>query len=85
MKPLLGQATALALGVLATVGVSGVGAADKPYAGVTLNLASQNDQFAAVLAAIAPEFEALTGAKVNVDILSYAQRRARAPALYSDS
>ena len=50
MKPFLGQATALALGVLATVGVSGVGAADKPYAGVTLNLASQNDQFAAVLA-----------------------------------
>ena len=47
------------------------GAADKPYEGITLNLASQNDQFAAVLAAIAPEFEALTGAKVNVDILSY--------------
>ena len=46
-------------------------AAHKPYEGVTLNLASQNDQFAAVLAAIAPEFEALTGAKVNVDILSY--------------
>ena len=38
---------------------------------MTLNLASQNDQFAAVLAAIAPEFEAQTGAKVNVDILSY--------------
>src|ERR1700733_2975271 len=71
MKPFLGQATALALGVLATVGVSGVGAADKPYDGVTLNLASQNDQFAAVLAAVAPEFETLTGAKVNVDILSY--------------
>ena len=38
---------------------------------MTLNLASQNDQFAAVLAALAPQFESLTGAKVNVDILSY--------------
>ena len=71
MKPFIGQAAALALGVLASLGVSGAGAADKPYEGVTLNLASQNDQFAAVLAAIAPEFEAQTGAKVNVDILSY--------------
>src|SRR4029077_13918344 len=71
MKPFIGQATALAFGVLASVAGSGAGAADKPYEGMTLNLASQNDQFAAVLAGIAPEFEALTGAKVNVDILSY--------------
>src|SRR5580704_16973396 len=71
MKPFIGQATALALGVLASVGGSGAGAAEKPYEGMTLNLASQNDQFAAVLAGIAPEFEALTGAKVNVAILSY--------------
>ena len=71
MKPFIGPAAALALGVLAYAGVSAAGAADKPYDGVTLNLASQNDQFAAVLAAIAPEFEAKTGAKVNVDILSY--------------
>ena len=71
MKPFIGQATALALGALISAGLSGAGAADKPYEGMTLNLASQNDQFAAVLAAIAPEFEALTGAKVNVDILSY--------------
>ena len=54
MKPFIGRAAALALGVLAYAGVSGAGAADKPYEGVTLNLASQNDQFAAVLAAIAP-------------------------------
>ena len=71
MKPFIGQATALALGVLISAGLSGADAADKPYDGMTLNLASQNDQFAAVLAAIAPEFEATTGAKVNVDILSY--------------
>lgn len=39
--------------------------------GVTLNVASQNDQFAVVMAEIAPEFEKLTGADVNVEILSY--------------
>ena len=71
MKPLIGRAPALALGVLVSLALTGARAADKPYEGVTLNLASQNDQFAAVLAAIAPEFEAQTGAKVNVDILSY--------------
>ena len=71
MKPFIGRATALALGALTSVGFSGAEAADKPYDGMTLNLASQNDQFAAVLAAIAPQFEALTGAKVNVDIMSY--------------
>jgi multiple sugar transport system substrate-binding protein len=71
MKPFIGRATALALGALASVSLSGAEAADKPYDGMTLNLASQNDQFAAVLATIAPQFEALTGAKVNVDIMSY--------------
>jgi multiple sugar transport system substrate-binding protein len=71
MKPFIGRATAIALGALASVGILGAEAADKPYDGVALNLASQNDQFAAVLAALAPQFESLTGAKVNVDILSY--------------
>jgi multiple sugar transport system substrate-binding protein len=46
-------------------------AADKPFEGVTLTLASQNDQFAAVLAAIAPKFTEKTGATVKVDILDY--------------
>ena len=58
MKPFIGPAAAVALGVLGSVAACGARAADKPYEGVTLNLASQNDQFAAVLAAIAPEFEA---------------------------
>ena len=57
MKPFIGRATAIALGALASVGILGAEAADKPYDGVTLNLASQNDQFAAVLAALAPKFE----------------------------
>ena len=46
-------------------------AAEKPYDGVTLNLASQNDQFAAVMADIAPKFKEETGVTVKVDILSY--------------
>src|ERR1700760_4138204 len=82
MKPYLGRATAVGLGVLISFGVAGAGAADKPYEGVTLNLASQNDQFAAVLAAIAPEFEAQTGAKVNVDILSYPDLLTKITAYY---
>jgi multiple sugar transport system substrate-binding protein len=46
-------------------------AADKPYDGVTLNLASQNDQFAAVMADLVPNFKDETGVTVKVDILSY--------------
>src|SRR5579863_10123986 len=46
-------------------------AADKPYDGVTLTLASQNDQFATVLADIAPKFKEATGITVKVDIMSY--------------
>jgi multiple sugar transport system substrate-binding protein len=46
-------------------------AAEKPYDGVTLNLASQNDQFAAVMADLVPRFKDETGISVKVDILSY--------------
>jgi len=46
-------------------------AADKRYDGVTLNLASQNDQFAAVMADLVPKFKDETGVTVKVDILSY--------------
>jgi len=48
-----------------------IGAAAKPLDGVTLNLASQNDQFAAVVAKLAPQFKAETGATLKVDILDY--------------
>ncbi len=47
MKPFIGRATALGLGALASLGLAAAEAADKPYEGITLNLASQNDQFAA--------------------------------------
>src|SRR5688500_2332789 len=46
-------------------------AQDKPYDGMTLNLASQNDQFAAIIADLTPQFAEETGITVKVDILSY--------------
>jgi multiple sugar transport system substrate-binding protein len=48
-----------------------VQAQEKPYDGMTLNLASQNDQFAAVMADLVPQFKDRTGITVKVDILSY--------------
>ncbi|UXN72175.1 sugar ABC transporter substrate-binding protein [Devosia neptuniae] len=48
-------------------------AQDKPLAGVTLTLASQNDQFGAVLAKLAPKFKEDTGADLRVEILSYGE------------
>nr|WP_224702097.1 sugar ABC transporter substrate-binding protein [Devosia sp. CJK-A8-3] len=44
---------------------------DKPLEGVTLTLASQNDQFGAVLAKMAPEFKEATGADLKVEIMDY--------------
>jgi multiple sugar transport system substrate-binding protein len=61
----------VSVGALMLVAAMASAQAQIRFDGVTLNIASQNDQFAAVLAAEAPKFEALTGAKVNVDILSY--------------
>ena len=70
----MSTASLLKLGVAGLVYVSIAGAAlaaDKPLEGITLNLASQNDQFAPVIAKLAPKFEEATGAKVKVDILDY--------------
>ena len=53
--------------------LSGAYAADKPFAGVTLTLASQNDQFSAVLAKLAPDFKEATGADLKVEIMDYGQ------------
>jgi multiple sugar transport system substrate-binding protein len=71
MNPCFAHVTTLALGALTLVGPAGPTVAEAQYEGATLNIASQNDQFATVLAAVAPKFQELTGAKVNVDILSY--------------
>jgi multiple sugar transport system substrate-binding protein len=61
-------ATACAF-ALATAGFAN--AADKPLEGVTLNLASMNDQFASVLVEMAPEFKEATGADLKVDVMDY--------------
>jgi multiple sugar transport system substrate-binding protein len=61
----------LSFSALVAVGSIRAAGAAQSYEGVTLNLASQNDQFAAVLASMAPKFKELTGATVKVDILSY--------------
>ena len=59
-------ATALALAVVVPAG-----AAEKPYDGMTLTLASQNDQFGTVMADLAPKFKDATGITVKVDNMSY--------------
>ena len=59
------------LAVAALWSPPGAFAQAKPFAGVTLSLASQNDQFAPVLAKLAPQFEAESGATVKVDIMDY--------------
>src|SRR5260370_4387380 len=71
MNACIAHLTTLALGAFILVAPGGPTPAEAQYQGVTLNVASQNDQFATVLAAMAPKFQELTGAKVNVDILSY--------------
>lgn len=64
-----GAASLLTLTALALP--AGAAAQARPFAGVTLTLASQNDQFAPVLAKLAPAFEAETGAAVRVDVMDY--------------
>ena len=71
MKSVVAHLTQVSLGALMLAAPANLALAEAKYEGITLNIASQNDQFAAVLAAEAPKFEALTGAKVHVDILSY--------------
>jgi multiple sugar transport system substrate-binding protein len=71
MKPMFTHLLTLSLGALVVAAPAGSARADQRFDGVTLNLASQNDQFATVLASMAPKFKELTGATVKVDILSY--------------
>jgi multiple sugar transport system substrate-binding protein len=61
----------IAAAAIAALPLVSARAADRPYDGLTLNLASQNDQFAAVMADLAPKFKDATGITVKVDILSY--------------
>jgi len=57
--------------VISLAALAQASAADKPFDGVTLTLASQNDQFGTVMADLAPKFKEATGITVKVDILSY--------------
>ncbi|WP_390888778.1 ABC transporter substrate-binding protein [Devosia neptuniae] len=69
---LLCRASILGVGFAALMASTTL-AQDKPLAGVTLTLASQNDQFGAVLAKLAPKFKEDTGADLRVEILSYGE------------
>jgi multiple sugar transport system substrate-binding protein len=63
---------AIGIAIAVSAIVSGpVQAQVKSFDGLTLKLASQNDQFAAVLADLTPEFKQATGVTIKVDILSY--------------
>jgi multiple sugar transport system substrate-binding protein len=62
--------TILGAGLIALMSTTAF-AQDKPLAGVTLTLASQNDQFGAVLAKMAPMFKEATGADLKVEIMDY--------------
>jgi multiple sugar transport system substrate-binding protein len=61
------------IGIAAAISCSALTAyaADKQYDGTTLTLASTNDQFATVIADLAPKFKDETGITLKVDILSY--------------
>lgn len=77
----MSQRSAWVIGLLGAWCLAGpAGAQQKPYAGTTLTLASQNDQFAPVLAKLAPQFEAATGVTVRVDIMDYGQLLTRTTA-----
>ncbi len=63
--------TGVLAGSLLVLMASTAYAQDKPLDGVTLTLASQNDQFGAVLAQLAPKFKEETGAELRVEIMNY--------------
>ncbi len=60
-----------ALGAVSALALATAAQADGPLDGVTLTIASMNDQFAFILAEMAPQFTEATGAKLVVDILDY--------------
>jgi multiple sugar transport system substrate-binding protein len=67
---------------LVSLTFSAAWAQDKPLSGVTLTLASQNDQFGAVLANLAPKFKEATGAELKVEIMDYGQLLTKTTADY---
>lgn len=73
---------AFALTAAFTLAAGAAFAQDKPLNGVTLTLASQNDQFSAVLAKLAPKFKEATGADLKVEIMDYGQLLTKTTADY---
>ncbi len=62
--------SAPSVGSSSTGSESGTAGAHR-FDGVTLNVAAESDQYAAVMQKLAGDFKAATGATVNVDILGY--------------
>jgi multiple sugar transport system substrate-binding protein len=58
-------------------GLAVLGHARAQQAGTTLTLASMNDPYATVLQRLAPQYQARSGVRVNVDILSYPELLSR--------
>ncbi len=71
MNPTLTHLSALSFGAFILATFAGSASGETRFDGMTLNIASQNDQFATVLADLAPKFKEATGITVKVDILSY--------------
>ncbi len=69
LSPIL-KTSILAAGLAGLLATTAYGQS-KPLEGVTLTLASQNDQFGAVLAQLAPKFKEETGAELRVEIMNY--------------
>lgn len=61
--------SALALSSFMLLGM----AQEKPYQGIVLHMASMSDQFAPYLKVLGKKFEAVSGARVDVDILGYVE------------
>ena len=69
LSPIL-KTSILAAGLAGLLATTAYGQS-KPLDGVTLTLASQNDQFGAVLAQLDPKFKQETGAELRVEIMNY--------------
>ena len=62
-----------AAAVSLAIAAGAVAAQDRPLEGMTLTVASMNDQFSTALVDLAPRFEEQTGAELRVDILGYGE------------
>ena len=66
---------AAGMAVILSVGLGLAVMADKPYEGEVLQLACMADQFADYLVVLGRQFEEVTGARVEVDVLGYVELR----------